>query len=544
MNDTTFIFFAIFVTTGITYLVYKLLLGSSKESEDVELQISPDELMAQLMFLQKQKKFGIVQSLAKNYLEKKSKNDEVRRFYAKSLYESKKPYEAIEQAKIVLKHLPNDFEIRIFLSNCYEDVKKSQDAIKSLLDILDIDSENSLAIKNLARIYLANNQKISAMKMYKRLDEFLENNQERVKNKTIVAEIHADLREYQSAIDSYKEILDIYPDDITSKKRLVELYLQLNDNSSLVELATEIYQTANRPEDSVWAMKKLSDSYFNTGDYEKALEFAYLINDHPSGDKMEIGKDIAQILIKTNKIEESIELILSLIDLEPKNLQLKKNLAGAYEQKTNFEAAVSTYKIILDEADMRDMQQVNFELSNLYASWAMHLFDIGDNDGCFRKFIAALQHNSQNPDIYFKLGNVNKFIRNFNEAISQYKKALELDSTNVEYYYAMAECYEAIDSIYDQKRNLLDSLKYNTNNAKVYYKLGIIHQLQGDLASAITSMKKALELDKSYTEAMLKLALMHEHKGNKDEALILYESILKINPNDEMVINNLKMLQG
>lgn len=544
MNDTTFIFATIFVTTGLTYLLYKILLTSEQNQEDAELQITSDELIAQLMLLQKQKKYSIVQSLAKNYLDKKKSNDDVRRFYARSLYESKKLYEAIEQAKIVLKHLPKDIEIRIFLSNCYEDVKKPQDAIRSLSDILDIDSNNFLAIKNLARIYLGNNQKISAMKMYKRLDEFLENNQERVKNKTIVAEIHSDLREYNAAIDTYLEILEIYPDDIIAKKRLVELYLQVDDAVSLIELATEIYQEAKRDEDVIWAMKKLSDYYFKAGDYEKALEYAYLISENAAADKIDIGKDIAQILIKTEKLDDGIELLLSLIEQEPENTQLKKDLATAYEQKLNFESAVSLYKTLIDEADLRDIQQLNSELSNIYSNWAMHLFEAGDNERCFKKFIIALQHYSQNPDIYFKLGNVNKSIKNFNEAISQYKKALELDPTNVEYYYSTAECYEAIDSIYDQKRSLLDSLNYSTTNAQVHYKLGIIHQIQGDLASAIASMRKTLELDKNHTEAMLKLALMQENKGNRDEAIMLYESILKINPEDKIILNNLKMLKG
>lgn len=542
MNDTLFIFLTIFITTALTYLMYKILLGVGKSQKEEDLQITPEELLTQLKILHKQKQHNIVQSMAKSYLEKKKNNDEIRRLLAKSYYESKKYYDAIDHAKIILDKNYNDLEIRIFLANCYNEVKRNQEAISMLQEVIEHDSDNIRAIKTLARIYAANHQKMSAIKMYKRLQEFLDNNHEQANNKTIIAELHIELNEYDSAIECYQDILNIYPDDLVAKKRLVELYRLVGDNYAFIDQATEIYKTAFSNEDVLWGMQQLLDFYLAEYDYTKALETAYLIKDNENSDKIKIGEVIAKIFVDTHREDEGIQVLKNLIASEPSNIELKKDLANAYIKKSDYETAISLYKIILDEADHYQANSVHIEISDLYANWAMHLFENGDNDGCFKRFVIALQYYNQNPDIYYKLANVNKFIKSYNEAISQYKKAIDLDPTNVEYYYAISECYQEIDSIYEQKKYLVESLKYNTDNQLVQYKLGTIYQIQGDLLSAISHTKKAVELDDSFVDAKIKLALLYENTGKTSEAISLYNEILEIEPENETVVNSLKML--
>ena len=544
MNDFIFIFFTISVVTGLIYFLYKLMLGSEGgKTEDVELQITSKELLEQLSILYKQKKYNIVESLAKKYLDKKPKDDDVRVLLARTLHAVKRVYEAIDQLKVVLKHQPKNAEVQIFFANCYAEVEKPMKAITIFQEILDVDSSNVVAIKELAQLFLSTNQKQSAIKMYEQLDAYLDSNSEKVTNKSIIAEIYVGFNEYNKAIAQYKGILEIYPDDTTTKMRLVELYRLTSNFDSIIALASELSTTATVDVEVLWALNALMDAYLAMKNYEKALEYANLINDNPLSDKTELGEDIANILFHKGQLDDCIQILKDLIEQDPENLELKKALARAYEKTLNFELAVEIYKEILQEADVKKIGEVQFEISNLYANWGLYLFSQNDSSECFKKFSVALEYYTQNPNTYSLLGQVNKLIKNYNEAISQYKKAIELDNENAEYFYELAECYEQIDSIYEQKKALVDCIKRDPKNAKAYYKLGVIFYIQNDSPKAVTNLKTSIELDSKCVEPKHKLALILEHIGSKAEAIAVYESILKLQPENEEIINNLKMLK-
>lgn len=544
MSDLVFIFFIIFITTGLIYFLYKILLSSEKDNKDVDLQITSKEILEQLTILHRQKKNNIVESLAKSYLVKKPNDYGVRTILAKALYDTKKVYDAIDEAKIVIKNQPDNVDMHIFLANCYIDIDKSMKAISVLKEALDGDSSCVIAIKDLAELYTKTNQKVSALKMYEQLEEFLENNQEEAKNKIKIADLHIEFRDFERAIVKYEEILEIYPDDISVKKRLIETHKMICNYETIIELSTEMLEAYADDENGLWAMNTLMNIYRIMQDYEKALEYANLIKLHPLADEIQSEDNVAKILLEEGQIDASIDILKALVEKDPENIKLKADLAEAYEKNKDFEATIGIYKKILDMAKAEEITQIHFEMSNIYSNWAMYLFSQNDNAGCFKHFTAALQYCSQNSEIYYRIGIVNKAIKNYNEAISQFKKAIELDVENVDYYWAISECYEEIDSVYEQKKVLIESLKYSQDNPKVYYKLGVIAAIQNDPNSAITNIKKAIELDDTYIDAKRKLALILEHVGKREEAIQLYEEILLLEPDNEDVVNNLKLLKA
>lgn len=539
-----FIVFTVIIITTLVYFLYQLMLNAQQDKKD-ELQITSEELLAQIKILHKQKKNNIVESLAKSYLAKKTTDDEVRIVLAKALYDMNKIYEAIEQAKIVVKHQPKNNDVKIFIANCYLGIQNPIAAAELLQEVLGQDPANVVAVKELAQIYFDTNQKKSAIKMYKKFEDLLESDFERSKIKVKIAEIHVEFMDYHKAIKEYEEILEIYPEELSVKKRLIDLYKMSNDYDSAIELADKVVRTLSfDSEDSLWILQKLMEIYNKIKNFQKALEVAKLIKEHPLSDDVQSGQDVAAILLSEGQVDSSVELLEELIDNNPENIELKKDLAKAYVYKKDFDMALGVYKKLLDMVNPSEIEDLNFEISNIYSDWAMYLFFNDNNDDCFKKFGTALKYNAQNPDIYYRLGNVNTAVKNYNEAISQYKKALELNPKNAAYYIAMAQCYEEIDSIYEQKKALLESLKYDDKNPKVHFKLGLVFALQNDPNSAFNYVKQAVDLDEDYIEAKHKLALMYEHKGNTEEAIALYEDILRLTPENEDIANNLKMLKS
>lgn len=544
MNDLLFVFFTILIVTVLIYVLYNMMASSEREpNKNAELQITSQGILEQITILKKQKKYNLVESLAEKYLAQKPSDDSVRSLLAKSLFEAKKVHAAIEQTKIVVKHQPLNYGMRIFLANCYLHVDKSTQAIEILQKVLEDDPANTIAMRDLAKAYLDTNQKQSSIKIYKQLEEFVENNQEKSKTKTTIAEIYVSLKDFNPAIKEYKEVLGIYPEDINSKKRLIELYKLTSNYDALIDLGNELLQSADSA-NALWTMTMIMDAYKEKRDYEKAMEFANLIKMHPLADEIVAKENIAKILFEEGNVSNSITLLKSLLEKDPNNVGINKYLAKAYEENKNFDLATGIYKKVLDIVPAKEIHNIQFELSNIYSNWAMYLFEQKNNDECFKHFIIALKYDSNNPDIYYRLGLVNQLIKNYNEAIVQYKKAIELDGANPQYYYAVAECYEEIDSIYDQKKALIECLKYSRTNSKIYYKLGIIYNIQNDTNNAISHMQQSVDLDNDFIDAKYRLALMLEHVGRLEEATDLYEQILLVEPDNEEVAINLKMLKS
>lgn len=542
MSDFIFVFFTIAVITGLIYVVYKIMLGSGQK--DTELQITSKELVAQLNILRKQKQYNIVESLAKNYLTKKTNDDGVRAILAKSLYESGKIFNAIEHAKVIVKNQPINFDMKLFLANCYLEVDKPLNAIEIYKEILENEKDNIVAVKELAQAYVRTNQKKSAVEMYKRLASLLDSDFERAKVKNIIAEIHLEFADYIPAMQEYEEILEIYPADIKIKKRLAEIYKLTSNYDRLIQMAEELSAREPDNENSLWALNILMESYKTKGDYSSALSYAEMIRLHPLADLNQLDGEIAKIFFNEGNFDSSIELLRALVEKQPDSVELKKELAHACAAKEDFLSAIDIYKTILEMVNVNAVKQVHYEISNLYSNWGMHLFSLNENEECFKRFVTAIEYCDDNADIYYRLGTINRAIKNFNESVSQYKKAIELDFQNAEYHYAISECYEEIDSVYEQKKSLHECIKYDSQNARAHYKLGLIYHAQNNESSAMQHIQEAVNNDEGFIEAKLKLALILEHIGKREEAALIYEDILRLEPENEEVIGNLRMLKG
>lgn len=544
MKDFIFIFFTLAIVFGLIYLVYLIMLGSSGKTKDEDLQITSEDLLQQLKILHRQKKYHIAECMAKKFLEKRPSNDDIRMILTKSLYDNGKIYEAIEHAKVVIRHQPNNADMKILLAKFYEATLKQNQAISILKDILKDDPQNVSAIREIAQVYMNTNQKSAAIEMYVQLSDLVDNNHDKVKIKTRVAQMMIESKDFGTAIEQYREILEIYPADLDTKKKLIDVYMLTSDWTLAAELARELWEMHTNEQNDLYLLKILTEACIGSKEFEQAMEYANLVKTHPLANDIDAAEGIAKVLLASNEIEKSTEILAQLVLENPHNTELKRTLAAAYEAKKDFHSAANTYKKILDEANAEEILLIHHEMSNIYSNWALYLFEEKEVSECFKKFTTALQYDSENPQIYYRLGFINQSIKNYNEAISQYKKAIERNVENPSYYFALAECYEAIDNVFEEKKALSECQKYEPENPHIYYKLSRIYHNQHDLTNAINEIKKAIELDSNFVDAKYELAILLELKGNKDEAIELYEQILEINPEYKEVASNLKLLKS
>ena len=277
-------------------------------------------------------------------------------------------------------------------------------------------------------------------------------------------------------------------------------------------------------------------------DVDKTMEYAKKLLEHPFSDKLKTRTYIAKILIASGKEEEGMKILGELSEKNKENIDIKRLMINTYVNRKNFVAAVELYKEILDLVNPLEVKGIHTEMSNLFAQWAMYLFDKKELNECFKIFTLAIQYDSSNPEVYYQLGEVNILIKNYNEAILQLKKAINIDPNCAKYHMAIADCYEALGNTFEQKNSLLTAVEVDENDTDALFKLALLHESQHDRTSEIKALEKIIELEPNHLEAKHQLALILESQGNKEEALKLYKEIASVDREFKNVQKNIEML--
>lgn len=545
MSTNFIVFFvSIFATISLIHVVYIILLvmENSKKEPRKKLQISKDDILEQANMLFKQKKYTLVGKLIRKYLEAEPEHYELRFLLAKTLYAMDNLYESIKECSIVLEKNPSNPDVKLLLARCYKKINQYSKAIGELQDILKNNNENLVAIKELSEIYINTNQKVSAVKMLKQLASLTENNQEFQKIKSKIANLQIELENYNEALEELNNILEIYPEDTETHKKLIELCMNIQNYAVAVEHCEKMLEVNKNNSLSLWLLNNLVQLYTKTKEYDKALEYYKVILEHPFSDKLKTKINISRVLLANNQEEEGMMLLKQLSEQHSDNIEIKRIMIGNYLKNKQFSSAIDLYKRIIDLANPLDIRNIHEEMSNVYVNWAKYLFENKNVDECFKIFSTAIQYDSSNPEIFYELGEVNVSIKNYNEAIIQFRKAISLNPSVSKFYLAIANCYEAIGNTYEQKDALMLAVNTDAKNIDALYKLAILHDSQNDITKEIELLKQVIELNPNHLDAKYQLALLYEKQDNVKGALELYKEIESVDYDFKNVQQCIEML--
>lgn len=541
---STSLFVLIIALISIIALIYLIvmILSSGSSSSHRELQISKKDIFEQASLLFKQKKYKAVEKLATTYLNIKPEHHKLRALLAKTYYTTDNIYDAIKECISVLNADETNNEVRLLLAKSYKKINQYAKAITELQEIIKQDSENISAVKDLSDIYLETKQKVSALKVLKKLESLTENNLELMQIKTKLADLNIELENYPEAFDELNEILEIYPEDTETHKKLIELYIKVQNYESAIENCEKLLETNENNSLSLWLLNNLINLCYLEKDVDKTMIYAKKLLEHPFSDKIKTKTYIAKILLASGKEEEGMALLSELSEKNKENIDIKRLMIQTYENKNDFVSAIELYKEILDLVNPLEVKDIHTEMSNVFVKWAKYLFEKQDVNECFKIFTLAMQYDNTNPEVYYELGQVNAFIKNYNEAILHYKKSIQINPKSAKYYMAIADAYEQIGNTYEQKDALLMASSVDENNTGVLYKLALLYENQHDKTSERATLEKILELEPSHIDAKYQLALLLERQGNKEEALKMYKEIESVDFNYKNIRESIQML--
>lgn len=539
-NNSVLFILLIFLVLGILYVFLKLKENTSSQNTKGEnLQISPEEVYQQVETLAANADYNTAQKLAKKYLNQNPYHHDLRKLLVKIYMTTQKEYDAISNLLVLIKTYPDDINLYTQIADLYRDTHQTKKAVHYYSYILSQNKYDLHAMKALALIYYNNKQKDSALKLYRQLVTLVENENEKLEYYEILGSLYSSLNQFDKAISVYKKVLEKDSANIEVIKDMRRIYLKLKDTDNVLYYSRLLI---NLDSENYKYYEEIIDLLFHLHMYEEALTYAQKAISLPNADVYTLKNYIAKIYIYTGRTDESIDLITETIKQDPSNLLLSQTLAMAYCMNKNFEMAKKVCQDAIDVAIPSDLKVIHNNLSSILTEEAVYLLNMGKTKQAFDKFGEAMQHNNENPEIYYKLALANNSIKNYSEAIKQCKRAIELAPEISLYYETLGDIYSGIQNVIEAKRYYKEAIFIDPKNARAQALLGTLQSKDGDHENAIKSLETAVALEPNNIDIRYNLALAYEVAGRKEEAKIQYQKVLDADPNHKEAMNNIKLL--
>ena len=246
--------------------------------------------------------------------------------------------------------------------------------------------------------------------------------------------------------------------------------------------------------------RRLIDEYKSRGQWKEAAGLLEKI----AGEKADsdILDELLYIYKKAGDVKGISSTLQRLVNENPKDIELRIELADYYEKQGNLRAAADQYE---------SLQKIVSE--------------------------------DQAPAVYTRLGYLYSKMDRTEEAIAAYTKAIELEPQDADIYYSLSYLYEKTGDTKKAEENLSKALEINKNDMEGRLKLAQALLAQDELDKASDYAEQVLAKDPESMDALLLLAAIKEKSGEKDKLIEVYKKIHSLDPGNDTVLYNLAGLE-
>ena len=193
-------------------------------------------------------------------------------------------------------------------------------------------------------------------------------------------------------------------------------------------------------------------------------------------------------------------------------------------------------KIILDNYNKKKFEKViklgkkflktknDFQILYVLGLTYLTLKDYLEAEKLFKNII-LLKPNAENYYIY---GNIQKQLKNYNEASENFLKAINLKSDYSEAYNNLGNTKFKLGFINEAVINYQKAIKSNKKNIPAYFNLAHVYSEEKNFDDLKRILQDVLELDANNTTALNDLGYLNLILGNVDEGRKLFERVINI----------------
>ncbi|HPN87958.1 MAG TPA: tetratricopeptide repeat protein [Candidatus Omnitrophota bacterium] len=266
----------------------------------------------------------------------------------------------------------------------------------------------------------AKDQILEFIKMIPRSHEFLADAY------YLLALAYYNLEEYAESIKISETIIKNYPTQIdlikNAELNAAKCYYKIKDMKESLKRFKSLIDTAPKTEAGQEALIWLGDYYFESRDFEKAIEYYMsFVSQFPSNDKINfIRYQLGQALQLSDKLGEAIN-ILKTIDKEDKNLFAKASLiiANIFSKDLEPQKAIATYESIIATSP-EFKRDAYARMAGVYKNNN----DFSKAIEFYEKALNSEKESSQslNPELQFNIADAYQLSNKQDKAIEEYLK--------------------------------------------------------------------------------------------------------------------------
>ena len=322
----------------------------------------------------------------------------------------------------------------------------------------------------------------------------------------------------------FPQVVLSYDDEI----RLAQNYTEIYYNNLAFEVARDMGKLPERFKRSDYAHYILSQAYYNTKEYSKAVnEINKALSINP--DNVNYLKYKAQIFCETNKLSESIKILDSILAQDVNILDYKNDIEGlryytlAKATKDRIKSRFYLAQYFIKTGDsQRAIKELNqnisankrdFQSMTLLAEIYFSQNKLAESMDLYER---AYKIKKNDAETLMGIANMYMFKKDYQNALDFYIKASKKDKTKAEAMINASLCYKMLGTTNKSVEYINKVLAMKNINAKVYYTASKIDEIK-----EIQYLKKAVSISPLMTEAWLDLAYI-AIKNNRIELAKTY----------------------
>ncbi|MGB3238593.1 MAG: tetratricopeptide repeat protein [Geitlerinemataceae cyanobacterium] len=336
--------------------------------------------------------------------------------------------------------------------------------------------------------------------------------------------------EVNAAIVSYQTALQLEPDNLNIYRNLGNCFEEIE----LLQSAIDLYQTAiqsqpNNPELYCFlgkAQHKNGEIEAAISSYQAAIELAPKYGNTYA--------QLGQLFYQQEQFDRATECYQKIIELQPVSPYIYVQLGNILQKQANLEEAIAYYHQALE------LDSENF---GAYKNMGDTLKQQEKWDEAFVAYQKAKDIQPENPGIHLILGNSFRQNDKIEEAIASYQSVLKFNQQNFAAYKNLGDLLNQQGKTEEAIEHYQKALEIQPRKPGIHYILGNIFWKKSEPISAIEHYQKAIDLDPKQPFALYKrLGDLLQQQGQHPEALSVYQTALKIQPENSALHNRVKKL--
>ena len=339
------------------------------------------------------------------------------------------------------------------------------------------------------------------------------------------------LSEYNtdSAEVEYSKIIAIDTMQVEDIIMLAQLYQRNNP-----EKAAELYGKAlklNGPD--IPTMMQLVQIYNSLNKYDKSISVLQdMLKVDPSNEAIKEG--LSDLYVQTDRNQEALGILEDLMRSHRDDFNLKARAATVYLRMKDFGKADSLLDVIFTSDSSRT--DAKFTIAQFYLDEMQH--DSATIPFAQQIFARLIELYPNDARSYLLAGLGASYANQDSIAEVYLDKSISIDSTN-------RNSWQAIGVLYYQKNDFDKMVQAMSRAVRIFpedFRINLFYGLAlnraGRNSDAVIPLEKAVSLKPSDMDALSTLALVYEALNRYDDAYRIYETALRVDSKNSLILNN------